>query len=80
MSPPCTASTSRAAPNVSPEFFALLLGLVTYTAGYIAEIVRAGHSAVAWGQSEAAGALGMNAGRSAPHRLAAGAAGDHSRR
>jgi general L-amino acid transport system permease protein len=48
--------------NISPEFFALLLGLVTYTAGYIAEIVRAGIQAVPWGQWEASGALGMKRG------------------
>ena len=40
--------------TVSPEFFALLLGLVTYTAGFIAEIVRAGIQAVPQGQWEAA--------------------------
>jgi general L-amino acid transport system permease protein len=48
--------------NVSPEYFALLIGLVTYTAGYIAEIVRSGIQAVAWGQWEAAGALGLKRG------------------
>jgi general L-amino acid transport system permease protein len=48
--------------NISPEYFALLIGLVTYTAGYIAEIVRSGIQAVAWGQWEAAGALGMKRG------------------
>ena len=45
--------------TVSPEYFALLLGLVTYTAGFIAEIVRAGIQAVNQGQWEAAEALGM---------------------
>jgi len=44
---------------VTPEFLALVLGLVTYTASFIAEIVRAGILAVSWGQSEAAGALGL---------------------
>jgi general L-amino acid transport system permease protein len=44
---------------VSPEYFALLLGLVTYTASYIAEIVRSGILAVPKGQWEAAGALGL---------------------
>ena len=34
--------------SVTPEYFALLLGLVTYTAGYIAEIVRSGIQAVRW--------------------------------
>jgi general L-amino acid transport system permease protein len=48
--------------NVSPEYFALLLGLVTYTAGYIAEIVRSGIQAVPLGQWEAAGALGLKRG------------------
>jgi len=44
---------------VSPEYFALLLGLVLYTAGFIAEIVRAGILAVPHGQWEAAQALGL---------------------
>lgn len=45
--------------DVSPEFFALLLGLTLYTAGFIAEIVRAGILAVSTGQWEAAEALGL---------------------
>ena len=48
---------------ISPEFTALLFGLVVYTASYIAEIVRAGIQAVPRGQSEAARALGLPAGR-----------------
>jgi general L-amino acid transport system permease protein len=48
--------------KVNPEFFALLLGLVIYTAAYIAEIVRSGIQAVAQGQWEAAGALGLRRG------------------
>jgi general L-amino acid transport system permease protein len=48
--------------TVSPEFFALLLGLVTYTASYIAEIVRSGIQAIPRGQWEAAGALGLSNG------------------
>jgi len=44
---------------ISPEYFALLLGLVLYTAGFIAEIVRAGILAVPHGQWEAAQALGL---------------------
>jgi general L-amino acid transport system permease protein len=43
-----------------PEFAALVFGLVTYTAGFIAEIVRAGVLAVSRGQSEAAAALGLH--------------------
>lgn len=48
--------------QVYPEFFALLLGLTTYTAGFIAEIVRAGILAVPRGQTEAANALGLRPG------------------
>ena len=48
--------------TVSPEYFALLIGLVTYTAGFIAEIVRAGIQAVSQGQWEAAEALGLRRG------------------
>ena len=48
---------------VSPEFAALLLGLVIYTGTFIAEIVRAGILAVNWGQSEAAMALGLHPGQ-----------------
>jgi general L-amino acid transport system permease protein len=44
---------------VSPEFVALLLGLVIYSGTFIAEIVRAGILSVSWGQSEAAMALGL---------------------
>jgi general L-amino acid transport system permease protein len=47
---------------VSPEFVALLVGLVVYTGAFIAEIVRAGILAVSWGQSEAAMALGLRRG------------------
>jgi general L-amino acid transport system permease protein len=45
--------------SVSPEYFALLAGLVTYTAAFIAEIVRAGIQAVPGGQWEASEALGV---------------------
>jgi general L-amino acid transport system permease protein len=47
---------------VSPEFTALLLGLIIYTASFIAEIVRAGILSVSWGQTEAASALGLKPG------------------
>ncbi len=49
--------------TLSPEYFALMLGLVIYTASYIAEIVRSGIQAIPQGQWEAAGALGLNAGQ-----------------
>jgi general L-amino acid transport system permease protein len=45
-----------------PEFVALLLALVIYTAAFIAEVVRAGILAVPRGQSEAALALGLTRG------------------
>ena len=44
---------------VSPEFAALLLGLVIYSASFIAEIVRGGILAVDGGQFEAAYSLGL---------------------
>jgi general L-amino acid transport system permease protein len=46
--------------HLSPEFTALLIGLVTYTAAFIAEAIRAGIQAVSLGQAEAARALGLN--------------------
>lgn len=45
--------------TIIPEFVALLLALVIYTASFIAEIVRAGIQAVSHGQTEAASALGI---------------------
>ena len=42
-----------------PEFIALLVALTTYTAAFIAEVVRAGVLAVPRGQTEAAFALGL---------------------
>ncbi len=49
--------------TLSPEYFALMLGLVIYTASYIAEIVRSGIQAIPIGQWEAAGALGLRPGQ-----------------
>jgi general L-amino acid transport system permease protein len=49
--------------SLSPEYAALLLGLVIYTATYAAEIVRAGILAVSKGQTEAARALGLSEGQ-----------------
>ncbi|MBX9595535.1 MAG: ABC transporter permease subunit [Roseomonas sp.] len=48
---------------LSPEFFALLIGLVIYTAAFVAEIVRSGIQSVHRGQWEAARALGLPGGR-----------------
>jgi general L-amino acid transport system permease protein len=48
--------------SLSPEFGALLLGLVLYTAAFVAEIVRAGIQSVSHGQREAAESLGLRPG------------------
>ncbi len=45
---------------LTPEFMALLLGLVAYTAAFVAEVVRSGLQSVPRGQSEAAAALGLS--------------------
>jgi general L-amino acid transport system permease protein len=52
----------RGGVEVLPEFAALLFGLVTYTAAFIAENVRAGILAVVKGQTEAAYSLGLRPG------------------
>ena len=48
--------------QIIPEMAALVFSLVTFTAAFIAEIVRAGLLAVPVGQSEAAAALGLHRG------------------
>ena len=48
--------------NLTPEYTALLLGLVVYTATYVAEIVRSSILSVSKGQHEAANALGLRPG------------------
>ena len=53
----------RGGMQILPEFVALLVGLVTYTAAFIAEVVRAGILAVSKGQTEAAGSLGLRPGQ-----------------
>jgi general L-amino acid transport system permease protein len=49
--------------SLTPEYAALLLGLVMYTGAFIAEIVRAGLNAVPKGQWEASRAVGLPAGK-----------------
>jgi general L-amino acid transport system permease protein len=44
---------------VSPEFIALLMGLILYTAAFVAEVVRAGIQSVSKGQREAAMSIGL---------------------
>ena len=48
---------------VTPEFLAVVIGLTIYTAAFVAEIVRSGIQSVAWGQTEAGGALGLSRGQ-----------------
>jgi general L-amino acid transport system permease protein len=49
--------------RVAPEFVALTLALSTYTAAFIAEIVRAGIQSVHRGQMEAGASLGLSRGQ-----------------
>jgi general L-amino acid transport system permease protein len=46
--------------SVTPEFMAVLVGLVMYTASFVAEVVRGGIQSVSHGQTEAASALGLS--------------------
>ncbi|MAS07327.1 MAG: amino acid ABC transporter permease [Ahrensia sp.] len=48
--------------TIIPEYIAMLVALATYTASFIAEIVRAGILAVNRGQTEASHALGLRNG------------------
>ena len=49
--------------TLTPEFLALLIGLVAYTASFIAEIVRGGIEAIPSAQKEAAASLGLSGGQ-----------------
>jgi general L-amino acid transport system permease protein len=61
--PELTGLNFRGGLRWTPEFAALLFGLVVYTGAFIAEIVRAGIQAVSRGQVEAARSLGLNTGQ-----------------
>lgn len=61
--PEAGAFRPRGGMTVIPEFIALLVALSTYTAAFIAEIVRAGILGVYKGQTEAAHALGLRQGQ-----------------
>ncbi len=45
---------------LSPEYLAVLLGLVLYTSAFVAEVVRAGIASVSLGQHEASASLGLS--------------------
>ena len=49
--------------SLTPEFLAVLFGLVFYTAAFVAEVVRAGIASVPRGQTEAASSLGLSRGQ-----------------
>jgi general L-amino acid transport system permease protein len=49
--------------SLTPEFISVLLGLTTYTAAFVAEVVRSGIQSVPRGQSEAAAAIGLSRGQ-----------------
>lgn len=53
--------------TLTPELVALVIALATYTASFIAEIVRAGVQSVPRGQTEAAGALGLSRAQTLRH-------------
>ena len=57
--PERTAITIAGGGAVTPEFLTVLLGLTIYTASFISEVVRGGLQSVAFGQTEAAAALGL---------------------
>ncbi len=57
--PKLTGFNFKGGMTLSPEFMALLLGLVLYTAAFVAEVVRAGIQSVGKGQREAAMSLGL---------------------
>ena len=76
--PSCSGFNLRGGATLTPEFFALLLGLTIYTAAFIAEIVRGGIQSVSQGPARGGAGAGADA-RSDPAAgdLSAGAARDH---
>jgi general L-amino acid transport system permease protein len=60
--PKLTGFNFKGGLTISPEFTALLLGLVLYTAAFVAEVVRAGIQSVSKGQKEAAMSIGLKQG------------------
>ena len=50
--------------SLTPEYMAVLLGLVLYTSAFVAEVVRGGIASVSLGQHEASASLGLSRGQS----------------
>jgi general L-amino acid transport system permease protein len=63
IAPELSGLNFRGGLRLTPEFAALLFGLVIYTGAFIAEIVRGGILAVSRGQVEAARSLGLTTGQ-----------------
>jgi len=61
--PKLTGFNFKGGMTVSPEFIALLMGLVLYTSAFVAEVVRAGIQSVSKGQREAAMSIGLRPAR-----------------
>ncbi|MBW2470034.1 MAG: amino acid ABC transporter permease [Deltaproteobacteria bacterium] len=57
--PELTGFNFKGGMTLSPEFIALLMGLVLYTAAFVAEVVRAGIQSVSKGQREAAMSIAL---------------------
>ena len=58
--PLLTESQVEGGGALSPEYLAVLLGLVLYTSAFVAEVVRAGIASVSLGQHEASASLGLS--------------------
>ena len=65
--PLLTGLNFRGGLHLTPEFAALMIGLVLYTAAFISEIIRGGIEAIAKGQWEAGHALGLTRGQILRH-------------
>lgn len=61
--PELTGLNFKGGLRLTPEFAALLFGLVIYTGAFVGEVVRGGIQAVSRGQVEAARSLGLNEGQ-----------------
>ena len=58
--PQLTPTQVEGGAALSPEYLAVLIGLVLYTSAFVAEVVRAGVASVSAGQHEASASLGLS--------------------